>query len=121
MGDDVFVLGHPRRITNDRLPIWKRASIATEISLDFDGKPMFLVDTLGDHGMSGSPVVRRQADGGVTESGAWQPMMQPAYKFLGIYSGRRRTGDADDAQLGIVWKSNVIEQIIYGRKRGVLP
>jgi hypothetical protein len=39
-------------------------------------------------------------------------------KFLGIYSGR--VGDDTFlAQLGIVWKSRVIDEIIEGRKIGL--
>ena len=37
--------------------------------------------------------------------------------FLGVYSGRIGKGEIH-AQLGIVWKSKVIEEIIIGQIRG---
>ena len=75
------------------------------------------IDTASAKGMSGSPVIRRTT-GGATENGAFSMFSGPASRFIGIYSGRLTTGNSVDAQLGMVWKSRVIEEIINGGMRG---
>lgn len=116
IAQDIHILGFPLKIGPERLPIWKKASIATEPMIDVDAMPKFLVDTATAKGMSGSPVVARSNlvnDGGNT---AFLPL--PHTRFLGVYSGRLSTGSALDAQLGIVWKASVISEIINAGKRG---
>jgi hypothetical protein len=112
---EVFVLGYPLGIDGGAdLPIWKRASIATEPSVFRGGLPQFLIDTATREGMSGAPVVAI-ADGRlVLEDGRFGAQFAIAgrvYRFVGIYSGR--LGDDEmRAQLGIVWHASVIEQIV---------
>jgi hypothetical protein len=61
VGNDVFILGYPFGITaGGKLPIWKRASIASEPAVDTDGVPKILVDTASRPGMSGSPVIPKE-------------------------------------------------------------
>ena len=113
---DVFVLGYPIGIDGGaELPIWKRASIATEPAILRGGLPQLLIDTATREGMSGAPVVAI-ADGRLTLDDGSRFGMQYAiagrvYRFVGIYSGR--LGDDEmKAQLGIVWHASVIEQIV---------
>ncbi|PKP76014.1 MAG: hypothetical protein CVT84_00185 [Alphaproteobacteria bacterium HGW-Alphaproteobacteria-6] len=117
----VFVLGHPRGIgskTPTKIPIWKRASVASEPDFNWDNVPCFLIDSATREGMSGAPVIgwhrglgypkQGGSIGGKTISGG---------RFFGIYSGRLG-GDEFLAQLGRVWKAPVITEIIEGNVRG---
>jgi Trypsin-like peptidase domain len=119
-GLDVFILGFPRGLSGGgRFPLWKRGSIASEPDVDIDGLPKLFVDTATREGMSGSPVYAR-------ETGMWAPegkkfpheaVFGTGYRFIGIYSGR--VGDDPfQAQLGIVWKERVIQEIIQGNQKG---
>jgi hypothetical protein len=62
--------------------------------------------------MSGSPVVRRQYGQYQTEDGEFVVIIGAATKFLGVYSGRIGADDELKAQLGMVWKASVIEEIV---------
>lgn len=118
IADEVFILGYPMGVGVERLPIWKRASVASEIDFDFEGLPKFLVDTASASGMSGSPVVRRTSGGGMMDDGSMTITTGTMSKFVGVYSGRLTSGNALEAQLGLVWKAKVIEEIIDGQTRG---
>jgi len=117
IADDVFILGYPFDYSGGgRFPIWKRGSIATEPDININDLPMIYVDTASRPGMSGSPVIFRRAGlhwdrstGSVMDS-----VVGDIRSFVGIYSGRIKGIDDLDAQLGIVWKSSVIDEIIKG-------
>ena len=114
VGDDVFVVGFPENIkTTGELPIWKRGSVASEPDLPIDGLPYLLVDTGTRSGMSGSPVVRRQVAGLSTygASGEFSLFEHPMEELFGVYSDRFGADDAT-SQLGIVWKQEVVSEII---------
>lgn len=118
VSDDVFILGYPVNISGTaEMPIWKRGSIATEPSFDLDNLPKFLVDTATRSGMSGSPVIMQRhgvhfmEDGKITHD----TTLGTIRAFVGIYSGRLGAKDEFQAQLGIVWKKQVIEEIIEGQ------
>ncbi len=122
-GDDAYILGYPLGLDGGpRLPIWKRASIATEPHYDLDGLPKMLVDTATRKGMSGGPAiaVRRGIikPRGATDFG--QNIIGTAERFLGVYSGRIGN-DEFGAQLGIVWKSSVVDEIVHRKIRGKSP
>ena len=56
-GSEVFVLGYPLGLTKQqKLPVWKRASIASEPALNIDLGPAILIDSATKKGMSGAPV-----------------------------------------------------------------
>jgi hypothetical protein len=108
---EVFVLGYPRGIGGGRgFPIWKRASIATEPEIDLDGRPKLLIDCATREGMSGGPVIA-VAHWGFEAEPRFLAMGDHAYRFVGIYSGRLGA-DEMKAQLGIVWKSRVVDEIL---------
>jgi hypothetical protein len=114
---DVFVLGYPRGISGGRgFPIWKRASIATEPDKDLDG-PKMLVDTATREGMSGSPVIAVAHKGFEAEPG-FLATGDHAYRFVGVYSGRLGA-DEMKAQLGIVWKARVVDEIVQVPTLGI--
>ena len=115
VGDDCFIIGYPEGISGPwNTPIWKRGSVASLPLLDYDEKPVFLLDTIGNSGLSGSPVIGN--GNGIFEKdntktitansiiGSWK-------NFVGIYAGRlSETGIG--SQLGRVWKSHLIDEIM---------
>lgn len=116
IADEVFILGYPLGVGPNKFPIWKRASVASEPDIDVDNLPKFFVDTMSTHGMSGSPVIRR-AISGIMEDGSHVVQAGgPITKFVGVYSGRLIVNGSTDAQLGIVWKKRVINEIIDASK-----
>ena len=120
-GDDAFVLGFPHAMNFHGLPIWKRASIATEPDFDLDKLPKLLIDTATRKGMSGSPVIAVRR--GITMPTGLldnESVIGESVNFLGVYSGRIGD-DPMGVQLGVVWKASVIEEIIAGDVKGVLP
>jgi len=123
VADDAFVVGYPFSDTTYlQLPIWKRASIASEPDVDIDRLPKLFIDTATRPGLSGSPVIMQRVgihgmDGKqVTPS----TVIGRIRSFLGVYSGRIGS-DELKAQLGIVWKARVISEIIEGRVFGKAP
>jgi hypothetical protein len=123
VGEDAFVLGFPLGLDGGpRLPIWKRASIATEPHYDLGGLPKLLIDTATRQGMSGSPViaVRRGFATPQNAKDIGDSIFGTAETFLGVYSGRVGN-DGLGAQLGVVWKASVIDEIIDGDVLGKTP
>ena len=114
VGHEVFILGYPFGIGTAGLPIWKRGSIASEPEVIDPADPYILVDTASRPGMSGSPVIRRQW--GSYQDGAGNVYMGggDATRLMGIYSGRLSASDPKDAQLGLMWPTNLIGEIIAG-------
>lgn len=122
VGDDVFVLGYPFNLNGSReMPIWKRGSIATEPYFDLDNLPKVLIDTATRQGMSGSPVIFQRIgliDNYIDENTISDISIGTIRGFLGIYSGRIGSKDELQAQLGIVWKKKVIDEIVLGKVLG---
>lgn len=126
---DLFILGYPMGITiESTFPIWKRATIASEPDIDYNSLPLILVDTATKEGMSGSPVILRSSGSyirtdGCNVFGGDTSVGGAYYKFIGIYSGRINVNKEDpfDAQLGLVWKESVIEEILNAKQRGSKP
>lgn len=123
-GQGVFVLGFPEGMTGGaNFPVWKRGSIASEPYLDIDDLPKIFIDTATRAGMSGAPVY-------VHETGRWETEVGGGLKrsngssfgiqgrrFIGVYSGRVGD-DTFQAQLGVVWKHSVIDEIIKSSTLG---
>lgn len=120
VADDAFVIGYPFSDTTYlQLPIWKRASIASEPDVNIDQLPKILIDTATRSGLSGSPVIMQRV--GIHGMADSMPTDDTIFgrirSFLGIYSGRIGK-DEFKAQLGIVWKARVITEIIEGKVYG---
>lgn len=119
ISDDVYILGFPYELNGGGyFPIWKRASIASEPDIDYDGLPKLFVDTASRSGMSGSPVIYRRTGIHGTENGklTLKSTIGTIQGFVGVYSGRIGKSELD-AQLGIVWKKEVIDEIIDGNTK----
>jgi len=114
--DDLFIIGFPFGIKGGgELPIWKRASIASEPDINLENLPKMFVDTATRPGMSGSPVFykeKRPVGIGEGDPGSGKKFSWNLMNFVGIYSGRIGADDELMAQLGVVWKSRVIDEII---------
>jgi hypothetical protein len=114
---DVFVLGYPLGILGTHgMPIWKRATVATEPATS---EAHFYVDTATRSGMSGSPVIFRYRGFYKNDPTAQEPADDDWFgegdMFVGVYSGRLAASSVE-AQLGIVWKAHLIDEIIDGQK-----
>jgi len=118
VGETVSIIGYPFGLTGGGLfPVWKTGHIASEPEVDYDDSPVFLVDATARPGMSGSPVVRRFGGFGYRNRGGFEMIASSTMsagrseltRFMGVYSGRLRDGAAE---VGMVWKPEVIEQIL---------
>jgi len=121
------LLGYPFGFFDQKhyLPVWKTGHVASEPQVDFDDKPVFLVDVSAFPGMSGSPVLAvangiYESEDGVMRSGR-------VLKLLGIFSAmpvvRERVAPnpsnysaeiqytETNLQLGYVWKSKLIAEL----------
>ncbi|MBT5824020.1 trypsin-like peptidase domain-containing protein [Candidatus Peregrinibacteria bacterium] len=104
----VSIVGFPKGlIVLGKFPIYKTGHIASDIELDWQNKPVFLIDATTKGGMSGSPVVAKRVGFYLTSEGT---TVGNTTKFLGVYSGREIA--EDDIEVGRVWKPKVIKEIL---------
>lgn len=114
IASEIYIVGFPFGNQTGYIPIWKKASVASEPELDMENLPYYFADTATKSGMSGSPVILYK-DRTVTLINKHESTMSRHWtKLVGIYSERiGASSDArNDAQLGRVWKTSVIEDII---------
>jgi hypothetical protein len=106
----VSVVGFPFGMqAGGSLAVWATGFVASEPVIDFNDLPIFLIDCRSRPGQSGSAVIAYRSGGAVTmEGGNTAILGGPATRFLGIYSGRIN----DQSDIGIVWKSEAITQLI---------
>lgn len=129
VSSEVFILGYPRGITKQGIiPIWKRATIASEPLIGLDGGlPAMLVNSVTREGMSGSPVLYfgpfvTTFNGEQVRTANYPPSMGAGQPWLvGIYAGRDGvTGEEHDMALGRVWHRRLLDEIIHDREPGDL-
>jgi hypothetical protein len=110
----VSVLGFPFGRTGGLgyLPIWSKGWIATELDVDFDGRPSFLIDSRTRKGQSGSPVIVYNSPGDQAAMHSGHLLLAPGemVRLLGVYSGRIN----DQSDLGHVWKAEALIDIVTG-------
>ncbi len=104
-GDSVSIVGFPfGRAQGAGLAIWKTGTVASDLSVDYNGRPMFLMDTTSRPGMSGSPVYAVRSGAFAASGGRLMSMSDgTAKKFLGVYSEQDR-----EAEVGGVWKAEAL-------------
>jgi Trypsin-like peptidase domain len=103
--DSVSIVGFPFGLAQERgLPVWKTGTVASDLDIDFQGKPMFLVDTTSRPGMSGSPVYAVRSGAYRASNGSLEMATKGSTKrFLGVYSEENQA-----AELGVVWKAQAV-------------
>ncbi len=108
------VIGFPFGRIGGILPIWKKASVASEPSLDLNDMPYYFADTATKSGMSGSPVILYEKRPVVIAESLQGKFSKYRTKFVGVYSGRigANSDNKNDAQLGRVWKVDMVDKII---------
>ena len=105
----VSVVGFPFGIqAGGSLAVWATGFIASEMDVDFNGLPMFLIDCRARQGQSGSAVVFHSDNGLPVRGGGTISNGQTFTKLLGIYSGRVNS----ESDLGMVWKSSAIKELL---------
>lgn len=117
VSDEVYIIGYPYELKGGgQFPIWKKGSLATEPDIDYEQLPKMFIDTASRPGMSGSPVIFRRTGIHGTVDGELKSdsIIGTVQNFVGIYSGRILGKTELEAQLGIVWKKEVIDEIIDG-------
>jgi len=113
-GSDLSIIGFPFGTASDgRFAIWSRATVASDPDLNYSNRPTFLVDSRRRPGQSGSPVVLKTH--GTTRYANGTVAMGTGYEvqLFGIYSGRI----SPESDLGIVWKSSAIRELVELRVR----
>jgi hypothetical protein len=111
VGGNLFILGY--MFGMEPFPTWKRATVASEPFLSDGGQIPFLsVDTAARQGLSGSPVYIYNDSTYRTETGGIIMATGVHHRFVGIYTGRRPVNSGTDAQIGIVWPSKLVEEIL---------
>lgn len=109
---DAFIVGFPEGASSTNVtPIWKRASIASEPDLGHDGDQVILIDTIGNKGLSGSPVVAF-GSGMFSPTGSFSSdsVIGTWKRFIGIYAGRLGE-EGIWSQLGRVWKAELLDEL----------
>lgn len=108
--DRLYVLGFPFGDTGSwPFAVWTVAPVASEPMAQWNGLPCFLLDSRTRRGQSGSPVMMHIrpgemvfAGGGVYAHEEWVTAL------VGVYSGRIN----EDSDLGMVWTTEVLEEIL---------
>lgn len=105
----VSVVGFPfGERTGPNFAIWVTGFGASEPEINHGGRPVFLIDCRSRPGQSGSPVILYQNGGGLLTHENGTKVVSPVTQLLGIYSGRINK----DSDLGVVWKSHAISQLL---------
>jgi hypothetical protein len=108
----VSIIGYPFGLAvAGRWPIWKTGHVASDPELDYDQRPVFVIDATTRGGMSGSPVVARFYGGYMMKKG--YALGGTGTRLLGVYSGRVH----GEAEIGLVWRPRVISEILVEGSR----
>jgi len=98
-----YPLGFYDQINN--LPVYRKAMIASQYGVNFNGKPYFLVDTNLHPGTSGSPVLNTQ------HTLFKQKGSKEGYALFGIHSAEHIMA-GEPLGLNVVWYSYLINEIV---------
>ena len=122
IGSDLFAIGFPKNLSPTGLPIWKRASVASELTAitHFGDDRVILVDTATREGLSGAPVIARRYGTYIAENGNMLTTAGSNTKFVGVYSGRLGGDDAMAAQVGRVWPASYVTELMQSGSRDKL-
>ena len=111
IGQEVFVIGYPDIDGSpERLPVWKRGTIASEPNYEINGLPCFFIDATTSKGMSGSPVFGNP----ISENGTPRSM-----SLLGVYFAQAKS-ELNYLGIGVVLSWSTIEEMIVRRIPGLI-
>lgn len=111
VGEEVFVVGYPEgHVFERKLPLWKRGTVATDLSLDQAGQPQYYIDTIGNSGLSGSPVLHKQELSLIADG---KGRTKRKYSFAGVYAGRLASAGLG-SQVGRVIKPSALFEVLNG-------
>jgi hypothetical protein len=108
--NNLSIVGFPfGKLSSEFFAIWSTGFLATDIDINYNNLPLFLIDCRGRHGQSGSPVIS-QINGGFFHGRGGVAKIATGHRttLLGIYSGRLNK----ESDLGFVWKTSAIKDII---------
>lgn len=110
--EKIYFVGYPddKYDTVNMIPIIRTGITATPFSINFDGKPKFLIDASIFEGSSGSPVLICDC-GSYTRKGNGLCAGNRNY-FLGIVSEAFYNFQKQYLDIGLVYKSYVIKELI---------
>ena len=127
----VTLVGYPDGFYDktNALPVWQTGCVASEPEIDFDAKPLFLIDTAAVPGMSGAPVfaisygIYQRKDGsikgevqkflGLYAYASGQPMDKEHYLELeASHEKKPGLGEYEAHPIGYVWKASLIKQTV---------
>lgn len=109
---DLVAVGYPLNFYDkyNNLPIYRKAMIASQYSVNFEHEPFFLVDAVLHEGMSGSPVVnsfhtlfKERVD-----------TNDESYELFGVFSDEKEI-NGKPLGLNAVWYARLILEIIAGK------
>ena len=105
----VSVIGFPFGLASGGcFAIWASGFVASDPAIDYEQRPVFLIDCRSRPGQSGSAVVAHRAGGTVrTEEGVHVGGGEMT-RFLGVYSGRVNS----QSDLGLVWKAECVQELV---------
>lgn len=108
--DILSVVGFPFGLqAGGSMAVWATGFMASEPDINFNNRPVFLIDCRSRQGQSGSAVIAHRAEGtAMMIDGKLGSFTNPVYKFLGIYSGRINS----ESDLGIVWRASAIRELV---------
>ena len=106
----VYIIGYPEGINvgsgeciggtpHGGWPIWITGHIASDPGLDYQGRPVYLINASTGGGLSGAPVF-------VQTEGKMQ--------FLGVYSAGMNSKYSGERVVGMgeVWRARIVEEIL---------
>lgn len=108
IGAQVLIVGFPLGVYDilHRLPVARRASVASPFGIRFQGKGCFLTDARLHRGISGAPVVmRKDAAGDGRKDFPWM--------LLGVHSAKLDVANRDSSQdesldLNFAWYADIL-------------
>lgn len=108
VGSSVLIVGFPLGFhdTLHHMPVVRRATVASDFGLRFQGQGYFLTDARTHRGTSGAPVVMRTAEGEMAQDAL-------PWRVLGVHSSRLDVGSRDvsqDEALGLnsAWYADIL-------------
>jgi S1-C subfamily serine protease len=100
-GMPVYTIGYPAGITvGGGWPIWITGHLASDFELNHGGRPVFLINSSSEGGLSGSPVYIRSK--GETQ-------------LLGVHSSTlqdMRGPNTQKTNVCVVWRSQVLQEVL---------